>query len=1082
MVMRSQDLHDHPGDTVALPSLADPAGWLAVASGQAALRVCRAKGRSSESALRLDYDFGGGGGFVVARREVVLELAESWEIAFFIRGEAPRNTLEVKLVNDAGTSVWRWKCEAFDPSQEWTRLHVESRDTAFAWGPAGGGSLGRTSALEIAVVAAPGGSGFLELTDFVLIDRSLGRALGLSASSSRSGDSPAFAAGNAVDGNLATTWRSEPSAGPHSLTMDFGALRELGGLIIEWDAAAQPKAFRVEAERDTDVWETVYDAARAGAPISFVGLPAVSARRLRVSATALDHTHGVGIADLQIKPIEWSRTPSEFLTSVALASKRGAWPRYLLREQSYWTPVGAPHSGPVGLLNDDGAVEIGEGGFLLEPSVLVPTDGGAPEAKSWMTWAEATRTVRLESPPLPVATAALALDGLSLEVTAVAEDCCHPASMLMRYRLRSSSARMAKVTLLVALRPLQVTPPWQEFRSLGGPSPIRKIAWTNLTVCINEAVTVRPLSECTGFYAAAFDEGGVAGSLAQGCLPSHTNMADPSGRAEGVFAFEVALDLGATCDVFIDCRFVASTPSDQSKPAPLPKGEPASLRQGEPASLRDGEPASLRDSEPASLRDSEPASLRDSEPARPAGQGDAAGRMNAAIESWRCTSPVPTLTVSAMQAHTGPIEAYEVAATAIAHILLCRDGAALQPGPRRYTRSWIRDGAIMASGLLRAGLFEDARAFVRWYAPFQRGDGFVPCCVDREGVDWLVEHDSHGQLIYAIAEYFRFTRDLEFVRSMWRYCTRAATFIEALRLTRKTAEFETGYRRACFGLLPESVSHEGYLAQPVHSYWDDFWALRGLRDTAFLADALGLDAEAERWKAAADDLGAAISTSMDVVMQERGLVTVPASVEWADFDPTAVSGAISLVGATAMFPADALARTFDEYLQGFRARRDGSIPWNNYTPYEVRIVGALVHLGRRDDANDLLDHILAARRPAAWNQWPEIVWHDPESPAHLGDLPHCWIGSEYVIALRTMLVYEREDDGALVIGAGLRREWIDTRDGLVVKGIPTWYGVVDLEIRRDAAGGYRVLVGGDADPPGGFVAELPGGLATVEVT
>ena len=35
--------------------------------------------------------------------------------------------------------------------------------------------------------------------------------------------------------------------------------------------------------------------------------------------------------------------------------------------------------------------------------------------------------------------------------------------------------------------------------------------------------------------------------------------------------------------------------------------------------------------------------------------------------------------------------------------------------------------------------------------------------------------------------------------------------------------------------MPVSVSHEGYLAQPVHSYWDDFWALRGLRDAVDLA-------------------------------------------------------------------------------------------------------------------------------------------------------------------------------------------------------------------------------------------------------
>ena len=38
---------------------------------------------------------------------------------------------------------------------------------------------------------------------------------------------------------------------------------------------------------------------------------------------------------------------------------------------------------------------------------------------------------------------------------------------------------------------------------------------------------------------------------------------------------------------------------------------------------------------------------------------------------------------------------------AVAHILVVRDGPALQPGPRRYTRSWIRDAATMSAALLR---------------------------------------------------------------------------------------------------------------------------------------------------------------------------------------------------------------------------------------------------------------------------------------------------------------------------------------------------------------------------------------------
>jgi hypothetical protein len=49
--------------------------------------------------------------------------------------------------------------------------------------------------------------------------------------------------------------------------------------------------------------------------------------------------------------------------------------------------------------------------------------------------------------------------------------------------------------------------------------------------------------------------------------------------------------------------------------------------------------------------------------------------------------------------------------------------------------------------------------------------------------------------------------------------------------------------------VPESISHEGYASQPRHSYWDNFFVLRGLKDAAAMAAMLGEDAEAERFAA-----------------------------------------------------------------------------------------------------------------------------------------------------------------------------------------------------------------------------------------
>src|SRR4030095_10062657 len=105
-------------------------------------------------------------------------------------------------------------------------------------------------------------------------------------------------------------------------------------------------------------------------------------------------------------------------------------------------------------------------------------------------------------------------------------------------------------------------------------------------------------------------------------------------------------------------------------------------------------------------------------------------------------------------------------------------------------------------------------------------DGLGPGVVDHHGPDWLVEHDSHGELVFAIAECVRFGADRAFLDALWPAVLRATGYLERLRETRLAPEDETPEERAIRALLRESASHEGYLAHPVHAYWDDFWAIR----------------------------------------------------------------------------------------------------------------------------------------------------------------------------------------------------------------------------------------------------------------
>jgi hypothetical protein len=244
----------------------------------------------------------------------------------------------------------------------------------------------------------------------------------------------------------------------------------------------------------------------------------------------------------------------------------------------------------------------------------------------------------------------------------------------------------------------------------------------------------------------------------------------------------------------------------------------------------------------------------------------------------------------------------------------------------------------------------------------------------------------------------------------------------------------------------------------VHSYWDGFWGLRGLRDAVAMANEIDDRDTAARWSELAQRFAAALFASIERTRAAHALDFIPGSVEWADFDPTSTANAIALLDVAEGLDADAVERTFDRYLADWRRKRSGALEWANYTPYEIRIIGAFVRLGRRDAALELLQFFLADRRPPAWNQWPEIAWRDRRAPAHIGDLPHTWVAAEYVLAVRSLFAYERTRDRRIVVAAGLAAEWT-SGSGVHVQRMPTLYGTLTYSARTLDAQTFRCDIG-----------------------
>jgi hypothetical protein len=218
-------------------------------------------------------------------------------------------------------------------------------------------------------------------------------------------------------------------------------------------------------------------------------------------------------------------------------------------------------------------------------------------------------------------------------------------------------------------------------------------------------------------------------------------------------------------------------------------------------------------------------------------------------------------------------------------------------------------------------------------------------------------------------------------------------------------------------------------------------------------------------------------------MAQHHIDFLPGSVELGDFDATSTTVGVAPVGELASLPDTALRNTFDKYWENSEKRRSGAEAWDAYTPYELRTVGTFVRLGQKQRALAMLDFFFQGQRPAAWRHWAEVVWRDRDTPKFIGDMPHTWVGSDYIRSVLDMFAYDRPADSALVVGAGIAERWVREAPGVKVRGLGTPYGPIDFDARAATPRSLVAHIGGSVRvPPGGIVFRSPVDRAIASAT
>ncbi len=657
--------------TIVLDSFDSVTQWTTIPAEGVEISVHPDPNGLHGGAMRVDFDFHGHGGYGVIHRPLILPLPANYEFSFAIKGQAPTNTLEFKLIDSTGDNVWWSNNPNFQFPKDWTTITRKKRQISFAWGPTSDKELKRVAAIEIAITAGSGGKGSIWLDDLALTPLSTETRYYPAPSVSASSQASGYEIGRAFDADQTSPWRSAPlrvappsasatpipagsvPTGAETIDIDFLARREFGGLVITWDPGRRASFYSVQASPDKQSWRTLYTVHRtslspyaqvpssssrttiATSPLfrDYLYLPESDARFVRLVLISPETSNGYGIRDIAIKPLEWAGSENDFFLSIAREAPRG----------------------------------------------------------NYVTWNDAKTSVASNSESLPLPQVVWSTNDIDLTISPFAAGPVDSSVLYARYRVTNNSRSYKKLTLYLALRPFQVNPPWQFLNLPGGVARVDSISLQGSSARISGNKFVRSLASPSGFGAVTFDDGNIVDWLRAGKLPVSASVTDPTGHASAAFAYQLELGPHAT-----------SSPIDIA--VPLHGGDLnlaqllSAARSGYVAA-----PTQVVAPQPGAVPERSAASAPGITLFPGQGERAVSSQLEQTSAEWRTKLGPVSITLPPPAArYTQTMRAQ------LADILINRDGPAIQPGSRSYSRSWIRDGSLTSTALLRLGHDKDS--------------------------------------------------------------------------------------------------------------------------------------------------------------------------------------------------------------------------------------------------------------------------------------------------------------------------------------------------------------------------------------
>ncbi len=373
-----------------------------------------------------------------------------------------------------------------------------------------------------------------------------------------------------------------------------------------------------------------------------------------------------------------------------------------------------------------------------------------------------------------------------------------------------------------------------------------------------------------------------------------------------------------------------------------------------------------------------------------------------------------------------PDEHFQFLYEAAIRTMILHSPKEVYPGPYIYRRFWFRDAAFILQALLCVGLKERVRRALDCFRLRQSAQGYF---LSQEG-----EWDSNGEALWIMRQYCEMTGNPP--SQEWKESIKkAGKWICKKRLA---GDLKCDHA----GLLPAGFSAE-HLGPNDFYYWDDFWAVAGLKAAAFLCTAYKDQEEAIYFEKESQALRGSINQSLKKVDERLKRPAMPAS-PYRRLD----SGAVGSLAAS--YP-----------LHIFEAKDSRVLGTADFLMKNCLVHGGFFHDMTHSGINPYLTLHLAqvllragdsryfglmtavAKLASPTGQWPESV-HPRTGGGCMGDGQHVWAAAEWVLMIRNCFV--REEGNRLILCSGIPRIWLEKNQKITFGPAPTSFGSIQISI------------------------------------